>query len=186
MSTYSTNKIELIGTGELDGTWGTSTNTNWAAVEQMISGIVTLDSGDFAANVCTLAYTNTNALQDARALLLSVTATLTAAGTLYMPNTTKLYIIRNTTAGGFALTIRPSVGAATIQIAAGQTAFVYVAGGSLFLVGGNIPVFNLSSIPSVALTNNYDMRFQLLSNTSLQIQVRGTDGVTRATTLTLS
>jgi len=28
MSTYSSLGIELIGTGELDGTWGTSTNTN--------------------------------------------------------------------------------------------------------------------------------------------------------------
>lgn len=186
MSTYSGNKIELIGTGELDGTWGTSTNTNWQAMEQMVSGMATLDSADFTANVCTLTYTNTSNLQDARAMLLNVTATLTAAGSLYMPNTTKLYVIRNATSGGYALTIRPSAGSTTVQIASGQTAIIYVASGVIWLLGGNVPAFNLSSVPSLLLTNNYDMRFQLMSNTSLQIQVRGSDGTTRVATLTLA
>ena len=40
MSTYSTNLgIELIGTGDQAGTWGTTTNTNLGTlVEQAISG----------------------------------------------------------------------------------------------------------------------------------------------------
>jgi hypothetical protein len=39
-STYSTNlKIELIGTGEQAGTWGTTTNTNLGtALEQAVVG----------------------------------------------------------------------------------------------------------------------------------------------------
>jgi hypothetical protein len=38
-STYSTLKIELIGTGEQQGTWGTTTNTNLGtALEEAIVG----------------------------------------------------------------------------------------------------------------------------------------------------
>lgn len=36
------------------------------------------------------------------------------------------------------------------------------------------------------LTTNNDMSFQLVSNTQLKILVRGSDGVTRSTTLTLT
>lgn len=38
-STYSNLKIELIGTGEQSGTWGTTTNTNLGtALEEAITG----------------------------------------------------------------------------------------------------------------------------------------------------
>jgi hypothetical protein len=41
-STYSTLKIELIGTGEQQGTWGTTTNTNLGtALEEAIVGRAT-------------------------------------------------------------------------------------------------------------------------------------------------
>ena len=39
---------------------------------------------------------------------------------------------------------------------------------------------------SVTLSNNGEMAFQLTSNTSLVIKVRGSDGITRSTTLTLA
>jgi hypothetical protein len=44
-STYSTNlKIELIGTGEQAGTWGTTTNTNLGtALEQAVVGKADVD-----------------------------------------------------------------------------------------------------------------------------------------------
>jgi hypothetical protein len=48
---------------------------------------------------------------------------------------------------------------------------------------------NFISRPTVAgptLANNGEMSFRLVSNTSLQIIARGSDGVTRAATLTLS
>ena len=38
-STYSDLKIELIGTGEQDGTWGATTNANLGtAIEEAITG----------------------------------------------------------------------------------------------------------------------------------------------------
>jgi hypothetical protein len=44
-STYSTSlKIQLIGTGEQAGTWGTTTNYNLGTLlEQAITGVITIN-----------------------------------------------------------------------------------------------------------------------------------------------
>ena len=49
MSTYSTDlKLELIGTGEASGTWGTDTNNNLNLIQQAVAGYEAIDvaSGD--------------------------------------------------------------------------------------------------------------------------------------------
>ena len=51
-------------------------------------------------------------------------------------------------------------------------------------VEGNIVLQPAGGAPTLA--NNGDMSFQLVSNTSLKILVRGSDGVTRSATLTLA
>lgn len=51
-------------------------------------------------------------------------------------------------------------------------------------VGGNVVLQPAAAAP--ALGTNGDMSFQLVSDTSLKILVRGSDGVTRSTTLTLA
>lgn len=58
------------------------------------------------------------------------------------------------------------------------------AGGGRLEVGGNVVLQPAAGAPT--LTTNGDMTFRLTSNTSLQIYVRGTDGVTRSATLTLA
>ena len=73
-STYSTNlKIELIGTGEQVGTWGTTTNSNFSNVfEQAIVGRGT---ANFPADAnLTLTLTNDVASQTARNLYLNATS----------------------------------------------------------------------------------------------------------------
>ena len=60
-STYSTNlKIELMGTGENSGTWGTITNTNLGtAFEQAVIG---LGNPDYTSDAnLTITLTNSNA-----------------------------------------------------------------------------------------------------------------------------
>ena len=76
-STYSTDlKIELIALGEQVGTWGTTTNTNLGtALEQAVVGRANVSFASDANK--TLAISNTNAAQDARA----VVADQTSAGT---------------------------------------------------------------------------------------------------------
>ena len=123
-STYSDIKIELMTQGDKNNQWGNITNTNLGtAMEQAMVGMATISSG-FTTNVATLTLTNTNALQDARALCLNVTATLTAAGTLNVPAIQKPYIVFNNTSGGFALTVKVS-GQTGVSVPNGKKTVLY-------------------------------------------------------------
>lgn len=125
MSTFSDLKFELIGTGEQSGTWGDTTNANiGTAIEQAIVGMATLETGDFSSNVATLSLSNTTALQDARALCLNITATLTAAGTINVPAIEKPYIIINASSGGYAVTVKVS-GQTGVSVPNGKRTVVY-------------------------------------------------------------
>jgi hypothetical protein len=124
-STYSNLKFELIATGEQSGAWGATTNTNiGTAIEQAVVGMATLETGDFSSNVATLTLSNTNALQDARALCLNITATLSAAGTVNVPAIEKPYIIINNSSGGYAVTVKVS-GQTGISVPNGKRTVVY-------------------------------------------------------------
>jgi len=124
-STYSSSlKIELIGLGEQVGTWGTTTNNNFQyALEQGILGRATVSFTSDANKTITL--TNSNALQDARALFLNLTSTLslTATRDLIVPAINKTYIIKNGTTG--SQSIRVIVAGVGVTIPNGKTALVY-------------------------------------------------------------
>ena len=49
-----------------------------------------------------------------------------------------------------------------------------------------IPLIGVSGGPNVTLMSNYDISFHWISNTSLRIVMRGSDGVLRSIDLTLS
>jgi hypothetical protein len=123
-STYSNLKIQLMAQGENNNQWGNITNTNLGtAMEQAMVGMATVSTG-FTSNVATLTLTNTNALQDARAVCLNVTATLTGAGTLNVPAIQKPYLIFNNTSGGFALTVKVA-GQTGVSVPNGKKTIVY-------------------------------------------------------------
>ena len=123
-STYSALKVELIGSGEQQGTWGDTTNTNLGtALEEAIVGRAT---ANFASDAnLTLTLTNSNATQIARHLVLNVTSgvSLTATRDLIVPAIEKPYIIQNNTTGGRS--IRVIVAGAAVTVPNGKTAFVY-------------------------------------------------------------
>lgn len=119
-STFSSLKIELIGTGEQDGTWGDTTNTNLGtAIEQAITG-----SGDvtFASADVTLTLANTNSSQVARNLRLVCVGTSGGARQLIVPSIEKQYIIKNELAD--TVTIKTSAGTG-IAIPTGKTTIVF-------------------------------------------------------------
>lgn len=119
-STYSPLKIELIGTGDQSGTWGTTTNTNLGtALEEAITGSadVTFSSGNV-----TLTLTDTNASQTARNLRLNLTGTTGGARNLVVPAIEKLYLVNNGCAD--AVTVKNSTGTG-IAVPAGKTMFVF-------------------------------------------------------------
>ena len=119
-STFSSLKFELIGTGEQDGTWGDTTNTNLGtAIEQAITG-----SGDitFASADVTLTLSNTNAAQVARNLRLVCVGTSGGARQLIVPAIEKQYIVQNDLAD--TVTIRTSAGTG-VAIPAGKATVVF-------------------------------------------------------------
>ena len=123
-STYSNLKIQLMGTGENSGTWGSVTNTNLGtALEEAIVGRAT---ANFTTDAnLTLTLTNTNATQVARNLVLNVTSgvSLTTTRDLIVPGIQKPYIIQNNTTGNQS--IRVIVAGASVTVPNGKTAFIY-------------------------------------------------------------
>ena len=128
-STFSTNlKIELQATGENSNTWGTITNTNLGtALEQAIVGY---GNPSYASDAnLTLTYTDTNAAQTARALVLNVTSAVSLSTTreLVVPTIQKQYIVQNNTTGSQSITVKTSAGSG-ITVPSGRKAHLYVNG----------------------------------------------------------
>lgn len=130
-SSYSKLKIELIGTGEQVGTWGSTTNTNFEyAVEEAIIGSADVT---FASADVDLTLTNSNATQTARNYRLNLTGTSGGARNLYLStgaNITKPYIINNGLAD--SVTVRNKIGGtpsgSSVVVPAGKTMMVYNTG----------------------------------------------------------
>jgi hypothetical protein len=119
-STYSSLKIQLMGTGENSGTWGTITNTNLGtALEEAIVG-----SADviFSNADVTLTLSDTNSSQIARNLRLNLTGSVAATKELIVPPIEKVYIVNNTLT--FAITVRNATGTG-ITVPASKTMWVY-------------------------------------------------------------
>ena len=129
MSTYSTNlALELIGTGEQSGTWGTTTNTNLGTlIEQAISGYTT-----YAATGGTDTLTIPNgASGTARNMFIEFTGT--GGGTILVPANKKLYFVYNNTSS--ALTVKVS----------GQTGVSVPAGKKMILVSNGTDIVDATS-----------------------------------------
>ena len=92
-STYSSLKIELIGTGDQAGTWGNTTNTNLGtAIEEAITGSASIT---FASSNAAIALADTNAAQTARNLRLNLVGTISSVQTLFVPAIEKQYLVTN-------------------------------------------------------------------------------------------
>lgn len=128
-STYSTNlKIELIGTGEQSGAWGTTTNDNFTNVFE--DAIVGRANPEFPADAnFTLTYTDTVASQDARYFYLNVTSAVSLSTTrnLVVPTINKTYVIENNTSGGQDIQVITAAGTG-ITVPNGRRIPLYVDG----------------------------------------------------------
>jgi len=125
-STYSSLKIQLMGTGENSGTWGTITNVNLGtALEEAIVGSadVTFSNADV-----TLTLSDSNSSQTARNLRLNLTGTVSAAQNLIVPAIEKIYVINNGLAQ--TITVRNTTGTG-IEVPAGKTMWVYNTGSNV-------------------------------------------------------
>jgi hypothetical protein len=136
-STYSTNlALELIGTGDQAGNWGSTTNTNLGTlIEQAISGYVT--QAVVTGTDTTITIPN-GATGVARNMFLELTGTGGASTNLIVPANKKLYFIYNN-----------STGAVTVKVS-GQTGVSVPATAKIVLVcNGTDVVVAQNYIPSL-------------------------------------
>lgn len=143
MSTYSTTlRLELIGAGQQDGTWGDTTNTNLGdLIESAITNAVDIT---FANAEYTL--TAYNGLPDeARNAVLNLIGTNSGAQNLIAPAVQKTYIVVNNT--GAAVTIKTS-GGSGVAVANGTTRIVWCDGTDFFTAASQTVVSTTAPINS--------------------------------------
>jgi hypothetical protein len=178
-STYSSLKIQLMGTGENSGTWGTITNTNLGtAIEEAIVGSSDVN---FSSADVTLTLTDTNSSQSARNLRLNLTGSVAAPQNLIVPAIEKVYIINN----GLTQTITVKNASGTgISVPAGKTEFVYNNGTNVVEAINHLTSLTIDTplpITSGGTGTNSTTYCNLQSNVSGTLPV--TRGGTGATTL---
>jgi len=114
-------KIELIGQGEQSNTWGTTTNINLGTlIEQSIAGAINVTIAD-ADHPLTQ---NDGAPDQARNAIISFIGTQSQQRTVFVPNTSKVYVVRNQVAGGFPLRFERVGGGSSVSVPFGKTAIL--------------------------------------------------------------
>jgi len=152
-STYSTRlRLELMGSGDQSGTWGTTTNTNLGTlIEAAIAGraAVSMTDADY-----TLTTANGTA-DEARNMILNISGALTATRNVICPAVSKLYVVRNATTGGQSIVIKTSAGTG-VTIRNGLTSLVFC-DGTNFVEGVNNKVDKAGDTMTGSLTApNFD------------------------------
>jgi hypothetical protein len=203
MATYVNNlRLKEITTGDEDGTWGTSTNTNL----ELITDGFSYGTKEIAADA-NETFTMPDATADAtRSLYLKFTSAVSLTATREItlgPNTvSKTWIIENATTGSQIITIKQGSGA-TVDVANGSKVMVVTdgagagaavlnanpteVGGTVTSVGGTGTVNGITLTGTVTSSGNLTLG-GTLANVDLTSQVTGTlpvaNGGTGATSLT--
>lgn len=170
-STFSTSlQIQLIGSGEQSGIWGTSTNTNWNLIEQAVAGVqsITMTNANYTLSVAN------GASDEARNMVLFVGGSNSAIRQIIAPLVPKIYVVYNNTSGGYAITIGGSSGALA-TIPTGSSTLVFC-DGSNFYAGISAAAGNFSIAGNETVSGNAS----ITGNTT----VGGNLAVTGTTTLT--
>jgi hypothetical protein len=189
MATYTNDlRLKEITTGDEDGTWGTSTNTNLSLIADAFgygTKEVAADADEtFTMPDATADGTRAMYLKFTSAVSLTVTRTITLA-----PNTvSKVWLIENATSGSQSITIKQGSGA-TVTIATGAKALVYTdgagAGGAVVLANPTAAVVNLATgvtgILPVANGGTGITSFGTGVATALGQNVSGTGGIVLGT-----
>lgn len=156
-STFSPNlRLELIGTGEQQGTWGATTNVNLGTLlEEAIGGYTSVTVSDAGDTTLT---TNNGSADQSRNMVLNLTGTISAARNVICPAIEKLYVVKNATTGGYAVTIKVS-GQTGVSVPNGSTVFVYVDGTDVRAITGSAALQSIgtsgATVPLLNGTNTW-------------------------------
>ena len=186
-STYSTSlRIELQGTGENSGTWGTITNNNFSqSIEFSIAGVVNVACGDNAVTTLTNADgPQSQANNQARNAHIRLTGAHSAVRIAQFPATQKIYLITNATtdsgsSGPYAMTVRLGASGNTLSIANGATRLVATDGTNWYDVfasggqfGGSFLADGTVDVNGKELILDADADTSLTADTDDQIDVK--------------
>lgn len=121
-SSYSTSlRLELIATGDQSGTWGDTTNTNLGTLlEQAITGVLSVAEGDAELTLTAL----NGASDQSRNMVVNLTGAMTANRNVIVPTANKVYFVKNSTTGGYTVTVKTSAGTG-VDIPPGTARWVY-------------------------------------------------------------
>lgn len=146
-STWSPSlKIELIATGEQTDAWGPITNNNFQyALEQGITGYTSIAFPSDANYNWAATYTNSNAPQSQRYLVVRVTGALTATRQLIVPTIQKEYVIYNNTTGSQSIDVKTAAGGGVI-VPNGYRAHLFVDGTDTIQFLDYLPTFRTGSL----------------------------------------
>lgn len=142
--TYTGNlKFGLPTTGTESGVWGDVVNNQITTlVDQSISGTVSLASMTNADY--TLTNGDGNAPNEARYMAFTVpfSVVLTANRNIIVPSTSKSYIVRNVSQGGFSVTVKTAAGTG-VEVPNGAEMFLWCNGTNVF---GAFDTINVSTV----------------------------------------
>jgi hypothetical protein len=172
-STYSTNlALELIGTGDQAGNWGSTTNTNLGTLlEQAISGYVTQAVTTGTDTTITIPNGATGV---ARNMFIELTGTGGTSTNLIVPANKKLYFIYNNSTGAVTVKVSGQTGvsvpsAAKIVLISNGTDIVTATN---YMAGATFPSPTLTGVPvaptATAGTNTTQIATTAFVTTGLQ------------------
>ena len=147
-STFSPNlRVELIGTGDQAGTWGSTTNTNLGTLmESAVSGYVSVSV--VSANQALTALNGAN--DQSRYLILDLTTTTGADFAVYAPPSPKTYIVTNSSAYTASVYNSVALGNTTaagtgVAIPSGKTMTIWSDGDNMAVQIDHLPTLSLTS-----------------------------------------
>lgn len=145
MATYVNNlRLKEITTGDEDGTWGTSTNTNL----ELITDGFSYGTKQLSADANETFTMPDGTADDSRSFYLKITSavdlTATREVTLGPSTISKTWVIENATSGSQTITIKQGSGA-TVDVPTGEKVMVVTDG-----AGAGAAVFNANPTPDAA------------------------------------
>lgn len=151
-STYTPSlRIQEISNGDQSGTWGTTTNTNWELMEQAVAGVQTI-----AMSNANYTMTDLNGVSDeARNMVIVATGSLSAPYKIIAPLESKIYVVTNSTSGGFNIYFGGATGA-YVTIPNGYTTVVY-GDGTNFYAGATCSSGSYAVLGNLEVTNDADV-----------------------------
>ena len=125
-SNWSNLGLRLMTTGENDNTWGGQTNDNWNRMEDSTDGYMSVALSSTSHTATFTTQPTSYADEEGRQRVINYTGSPGGTCTVTLPNIEKVYVIRNNTDQSLILTA--GTGAATVTLASGFDAQVYVDG----------------------------------------------------------